>query len=110
MVEHRTVAPDVAGSIPVTHPIPTHRRRHLGSPHLCCIWQPRRGGFVRGEAAVSFASDGDHDERTIITVEGRAQVDGTVARVGQRLLASVSKMMMDRFFACLSKKAVDNLS
>jgi len=30
--------------------------------------------------------------------------------VGQRLLASVSKMMMDRFFACLSKKAVDNLS
>ena len=69
-----------------------------------------RGGFVRGEATVSLASDGNHDERTIITVEGRAQVGGTVARVGQRLLASVSKMMMDRFFACLSKKTGDNSS
>ena len=65
-----------------------------------------RGGFVRGDAAVSLASDGDHNERTIVTVQGRAQVGGTVARVGQRLLARVSKMMMNRFFDCLSTKAV----
>ena len=67
-----------------------------------------RGGFIRGEADVSLAADGDLDERTLVTVEGRAQVGGTVARVGQRLLTSVSKMMMDRFFDCLSKKVVGN--
>ena len=65
-----------------------------------------RGGFVKGEAAVSLAVDETRDGQTLVTVEGQAQVGGTVARVGQRLLASVSKMMMDRFFDCLSKKAV----
>jgi carbon monoxide dehydrogenase subunit G len=29
------------------------------------------------------------------------EVGGTIARVGQRLIGSVSKMMMDRFFSCL---------
>ena len=32
---------------------------------------------------------------------GQGQVGGLIARVGQRLLGTVSKMMMDRFFACL---------
>ena len=64
-----------------------------------------RGGFVKGEADVSLVPDGDRDGGTLVTVDGRAQVGGTVARVGQRLLASVSKMMMDRFFGCLSQKA-----
>jgi carbon monoxide dehydrogenase subunit G len=39
-----------------------------------------------------------------VTVEARAQVGGLVARVGQRLLGSVSKMMMDRFFGCLQTR------
>ena len=65
-----------------------------------------RGGFVRGEAEVSLAAGEASERQTLVTVEGQAHVGGTVARVGQRLLASVSKMMMDRFFDCLSKKAV----
>jgi carbon monoxide dehydrogenase subunit G len=32
------------------------------------------------------------------------EVGGTIARVGQRLLGSVGKMMMDRFFASLQAK------
>ena len=61
-----------------------------------------KAGFAKGEADIALGEQGD---QTVVTVAGRAQVGGTVARVGQRLLGSVSKMMMDRFFACLRDKA-----
>ena len=58
-------------------------------------------GFVNGGAAIALR---ETDGATEVTVEGTVQVGGTIARVGQRLLGSVSKMMMDRFFACLQKR------
>lgn len=61
-----------------------------------------RAGFVKGEAAIELADDAGG---TRLTVAGKAQVGGTIARVGQRLLGSVSKMMMDRFFECLRTRA-----
>ena len=61
-------------------------------------------GFVNGSADVSLAEDGAGGTTTV-AVTGKAQVGGTIARVGQRLLGSVSKMMMDRFFACLQERA-----
>ena len=64
-------------------------------------------GFVNGSADVSLAEDGA-DGTTTVAVTGKAQVGGTIARVGQRLLGSVSKMMMDRFFACLQERAKAN--
>ena len=58
-------------------------------------------GFVTGSGAISLtAADGG----TTVAVTGTVQVGGTIARVGQRLLGSVSKMMMDRFFACLRQR------
>ena len=60
-------------------------------------------GFVRGEALVSLE---ELDGKTVVTVTGEAQVGGTVARVGQRLLGSVNKMMLDRFFTCLQQSVV----
>jgi carbon monoxide dehydrogenase subunit G len=32
------------------------------------------------------------------------QTGGPIARVGQRLIGGVAKMMLDRFFACLQAK------
>jgi uncharacterized protein len=61
-----------------------------------------RTGFVNGEAAVALSPDG---ERTRVDVAAKADVGGAVARVGQRLLEGVARMMMDRFFACLAAKA-----
>ena len=61
-------------------------------------------GFVNGSAHVALA-EADGGGRTSVAVTGMAQVGGTIARVGQRLLGGVSKMMMDRFFACLQEKA-----
>ena len=59
-------------------------------------------GFVRGEATISLEEQG---EKTLVKVDGDAQVGGTVARVGQRLLGTVNKMMMDRFFSCIGEAA-----
>jgi len=58
-------------------------------------------GFVNGEATVELIADG---AATTVRVTGRGQVGGLIARVGQRLLGSVSKMMMDRFFESLQRK------
>ncbi len=60
-----------------------------------------RPGSVKGSAAVSLRPEGNV---TVVDVQGTVQAAGPVARVGQRLLAGVSKMMMDRFFACLQGK------
>ena len=59
-------------------------------------------GFLQGEALISLEERGGG---TLVKVEGDAQVGGTVAMVGQRLLGSVSKMIMDRFFTCLQEEA-----
>ncbi len=58
-------------------------------------------GFVNGEALVELVADGN---ATTVRVTGRGEVGGLVARVGQRLLGSVSKMMMDRFFDGLQRR------
>ena len=55
-------------------------------------------GFVSGEATITLS---ERDGTTSVSVDSDAQVGGTVARVGQRLMDSVGKMMMDNFFGCL---------
>jgi carbon monoxide dehydrogenase subunit G len=60
-----------------------------------------KAGFVKGEARVALTEE---NGATTLSVTGDGQVGGLMARVGQRLLGSVSQMMMDRFFACLREK------
>ena len=61
-------------------------------------------GFVHGNAAISLS---EQDQKTTLTVIGEAQVGGTIARVGQRLLGTVSNRMMDNFFNCLQKAVAE---
>jgi uncharacterized protein len=69
-------------------------------PHSYRLVVDGRGtpGFVRGEATIELIAEGNG---TTVRVTGRGDVGGLIARVGQRLLGSVSKLMMDRFFECL---------
>jgi carbon monoxide dehydrogenase subunit G len=60
------------------------------------------GGFVSGEAVITLV---EHGGKTTVTVDSESQAGGPVARVGQRLMESVAKMMMDRFFDGLRKAA-----
>ena len=62
-------------------------------------------GSVRGEGAVTLVEAADETE---IRVVGDAQVTGAIARVGQRLLGSASKMLMNQFFACAKAKIEDS--
>jgi carbon monoxide dehydrogenase subunit G len=60
-----------------------------------------RPGFVKGNSAIVLRAEG---ETTAVDVTGTVQTGGAIARVGQRLIGGVAKMMLDRFFACLQAK------
>lgn len=59
-------------------------------------------GFVNGEALVTLQANGG---TTTVQVEGDSQTGGLLARVGQRMVESVAKTQMDRFFNCLRDSA-----
>ena len=52
-------------------------------------------GFVKGDGLLKLAAV---DGGTEVTYEGDAQVGGTMAAVGQRLIDGTSKMMIKKFF------------
>ena len=60
-----------------------------------------RAGFVKGSSVISLRPDG---ASTAVDVSGAVHTGGPIARVGQRLIGGVARMMMDRFFACLKAK------
>ena len=58
-----------------------------------------RFGFTRGHAAVRLAADGNS---TIMHYEADMMVGGKIAAVGQRLLDSVSRMMLKQGLEAMS--------
>ncbi len=62
-------------------------------------------GFVNGEAVITLTEEGGV---TTVAVDGDGHAGGLLARVGQRMMESVSRSMMDRFFNCLAEAAARN--
>ena len=60
-----------------------------------------RPGFVKGSSLITLRAAG---ASTIVDVAGTVQTGGAIARLGQRLIGGVSKMMLDLFFTCLQGK------
>ena len=60
-----------------------------------------RPGFLNGSSDITLRGDG---AKTVVDVAGTVQTGGPIARLGQRLIGGVSKMMLDRFFGCLQSK------
>lgn len=58
-------------------------------------------GSIKGAGTLVMT---DAPEGTLVSYSGDVQVTGTVARVGQRLIGSVAKMMVSRFFECMDGK------
>ena len=58
-----------------------------------------RFGFTRGNAAVRLTADGD---RTVMHYQADMMVGGKIAAVGQRLLDSVSRMMLKQGLEAMS--------
>ncbi len=59
-------------------------------------------GFVKGDGLLKLTPVG---EGTEVSYEGDAQVGGTMAAVGQRLIDGTSKMMIRKFFEKLAAEA-----
>ncbi|MBB4339898.1 MULTISPECIES: SRPBCC family protein [Rhizobium] len=59
-------------------------------------------GFAKGGAALKLAPDGEGG--TLLSYEAEANVNGKIAQLGQRLIASTSKKIADRFFETLVKR------
>ena len=58
-----------------------------------------RIGFLKGEGLLKLSqADGGAPASTLVSYEGDAQVGGTMAAVGQRLIDGTAKMMIKKFF------------
>ncbi len=82
------------GTVVLTEKIPVTSYRLL-------VEGQGRPGFVKGNSAIVLRAEGD---TTVVDVSATVQTGGPIARVGQRLIGSVAKMMLDRFFECLKSK------
>ncbi len=61
-----------------------------------------RIGFLKGDGLLKLAA---RDGNTEVSYEGDAQVGGTIAAVGQRLIDGTAKMMIKKFFDKLAALA-----
>ena len=59
-------------------------------------------GFMKGEGLLTLSAEG---EGTKVSYDGDAQVGGTIAAVGQRMIDTTSRMMIKRFFDKLATEA-----
>ena len=59
-------------------------------------------GFVSGEGTINLTPDGD---ATLVAVEADAQVGGTLAQIGSRMIQTAVRMLMGQFFEALSREA-----
>jgi hypothetical protein len=59
-------------------------------------------GFMKGDGLLNLSASG---EGTEVSYEGDAQVGGTMAAVGQRLIDGTARMMIKRFFDKLAEEA-----
>ena len=57
-------------------------------------------GFVRGESQVRLTAD---NGKTAVNVDTESSSGGLLARVGQRMMESFARSMMNRFFTCLQQ-------
>ena len=73
-------------------------------PQTCSIKVSGAGtlGHGNGTARFEIAPDGENGSRLIY--KGTGEIGGLVAGVGQRILASVSKHLIGRFFVALRKE------
>jgi hypothetical protein len=60
-------------------------------------------GFMKGDGLLKLAANG---AGTDVAYEGDAQIGGTMAAVGQRLIDGTAKMLIKRFFEKLAEEAV----
>ncbi len=58
-------------------------------------------GFVKGDGTIRLAEAGNG---TLLNYSGDVSAGGPIASVGQRMIGSAARMIIDQFFKCVSGK------
>jgi len=74
----------------------------LGKSYSMDVHGRGSAGFVQGSGKISLAAT--PEGATEVTVDGDANIGGTIAMVGQRMLSSAANLMVDRFFGCIGER------
>ena len=59
-------------------------------------------GFVSGEGVITLT---DADDGTLVGVDADAQIGGTLAQIGSRMIQTATRMLMGQFFEALDREA-----
>ena len=73
-------------------------------PRTCSIKVSGAGTLGHGNGSAHFEIEPDGENGCRLVYKGGGEIGGLVAGVGQRILSSVSKHLIGRFFAALRKE------
>src|ERR1700743_1170531 len=73
-------------------------------PKTCSIKVSGAGTLGHGNGTARFEIEPDGENASKLIYKGTGEIGGLVAGVGQRILASVSKHLIGRFFVALRKE------
>jgi|SRR5579859_636793 len=73
-------------------------------PRSCSIKVSGAGTLGHGNGSARFEIEPDGENGSRLIYKGTGEIGGLVAGVGQRVLGSVSKHLIGRFFAALRKE------
>ena len=74
------------------------------APQTCNIKVSGAGTLGHGNGTARFEIEPDGENASKLIYKGSGEIGGLVAGVGQRILASVSKHLIGRFFVALRKE------
>lgn len=57
-------------------------------------------GYVKGQGQIRLSEE---DGQTVVTWQGDAEIGGTIAATGQRIIGGVANMLIGQFFKCMEK-------
>ena len=73
-------------------------------PQACSIKVSGAGTLGHGNGSARFKIEPEGPDASRLTFQGAGEIGGLVAGVGQRILSSVSKHLVGRFFTALRKE------
>ena len=74
------------------------------APQTCSIKVSGAGALGHGNGTARFEIEPDGENGSRLIYKGTGEIGGLVAGVGQRILSSVSKHLIGRFFVALRKE------
>jgi len=75
--------------------------RNPGAGYVLHVKGEGAPGMVEGQIRITLAEEG---AGTLLSYDGEVDIGGRIARVGQRVMSGVSKMLIGQFMKCLASR------